>query len=347
MCNTLRIEPPTPYRSQPARKRKNDELTSDAIIDTTENRGIVQIDTQDVPTSTQKAKRCKIMVAGDNFKSAGADVSDKITISDLDEHLKSHQTSAVATPPTSSGPGGKDIKSFFQRLSHQRRPVSKPKPPTSVGTIPPASKQNATSSSGNTSTSLAGPSNLAFLTSQLPLPSDASRLTRSQRIYTIHAGINHTAFVIRPGTEYYLFMDMRAEHQWASFKLNPRSWTKWTHEYNDNLELKNQAMGIPTIRKNPRALVEHLAQIEDEIFSRLLKKYFKCAYFTCFPSTLPLTTGILKPRIPNRPISGRSTVTQWTLVPKSDESSKADLTPNRYVFPAVLLVELLFLLHGS
>ncbi len=69
-------------------------------------------------------------------------------------------------------------------------------------------------------------------------------------------------------------MDMRAELQWVSHKINNRSWTAITHRYDDPLE-ENKSRGIlVTTRKNPRALVEKLGQVEDDVFMRRVKNDF-------------------------------------------------------------------------
>lgn len=78
-------------------------------------------------------------------------------------------------------------------------------------------------------------------------------------------------------------MDMRAEHHWASFKLNNRTWTTLTHKYNDALEKLNKERGIlTTVRKNPLALVNELAKTENHITNRVVKNDFRCTYLIYF-----------------------------------------------------------------
>ena len=74
----------------------------------------------------------------------------------------------------------------------------------------------------------------------------------SQRIYAIHSGIDHMAFVIHSGIEYFLYMDMCVESQWASYKFNNWTWVKVTQEYNNTLENKNKKLRLSTVQKHPR-----------------------------------------------------------------------------------------------
>ena len=67
-------------------------------------------------------------------------------------------------------------------------------------------------------------------------------------------------------------MEMRAERQWASFRMTPPKWVTETSEYNLRLQ-KRQANSIP---KNPRALMDKLILMEMKILERIATKNFKC-----------------------------------------------------------------------
>lgn len=66
--------------------------------------------------------------------------------------------------------------------------------------------------------------------------------------------------------------------------MNPRKWTKATQTYNDLLEEENKTLGLPTSRKNPRALINKLGEVESEILGRLVKGDYKCKCLIIFSS---------------------------------------------------------------
>lgn len=71
---------------------------------------------------------------------------------------------------------------------------------------------------------------------------------------------------------------MRAERKWASYRMNSNKWVVETDEYNKRLEKKNQESNLPTIKKNPRALLEKLAIIEAAVLRRLATNNFVCKF---------------------------------------------------------------------
>jgi hypothetical protein len=101
-------------------------------------------------------------------------------------------------------------------------------------------------------------------------------LTRSERLFSTMTKTNIQSLLINDSAEFFLFMDMRAEKGWASFKMNPRLWVIATNEYNLQLEALNQTKNVPTIHKNPIALVNLLGNIEPKISNRILTNNFLC-----------------------------------------------------------------------
>jgi hypothetical protein len=72
-------------------------------------------------------------------------------------------------------------------------------------------------------------------------------------------------------------MDMRAEAGWVSFGMTSRKWALATLDYNERLEKVCQSKNLSTNKKNPRALVEKLGEIERIIMNRLATGNYKCA----------------------------------------------------------------------
>jgi len=78
-----------------------------------------------------------------------------------------------------------------------------------------------------------------------------------------------------------LFMAMRAERQWASFRMTLQKWVTETMEYNSRLQKED-----PTaIAKNPRALLDKLIAMEVTIIDRVATNNYKCMYTPWYRST--------------------------------------------------------------
>jgi len=107
---------------------------------------------------------------------------------------------------------------------------------------------------------------LKKLSSLLKLP-DSQKLTRSERLFSLATKTDVRSMSIRDDGEFYLFMDMRAENLWASFNMTSCKWVTATQDYNTRLEALNVGRNRPTIKKNPRALLELLGEIEARIIS--------------------------------------------------------------------------------
>lgn len=111
----------------------------------------------------------------------------------------------------------------------------------------------------------------------LPVPADLQKLTKSQRLFTIATGIDVRSLKIATDTEFFLFMTMRKDRQWASFKMTPPKWVVETKAYNARLGAINAKEKTAAIPKNPRALLEKLLAVETDILERIAKQDFKGA----------------------------------------------------------------------
>ncbi|KAG2038698.1 hypothetical protein BDR03DRAFT_821557, partial [Suillus americanus] len=80
-------------------------------------------------------------------------------------------------------------------------------------------------------------------------------MTLSQHFFMITTRIDARAMQISGDVEFHLFMDLRAECAWMSFKMMPRHWAVATETYNHHLEEKNRAIGLKMMKKNPQALL--------------------------------------------------------------------------------------------
>ncbi|KAI0683176.1 hypothetical protein BC835DRAFT_1311202 [Cytidiella melzeri] len=124
---------------------------------------------------------------------------------------------------------------------------------------------------------------LEALSEKLPLPDNMLGLTRSARLFKIHTGIDPTALKIGGGAEYYLFMDLHQQHQWASHRMNSHSYVEVTQLYNDALAIANKNRpDCPTSRKNPCAIMDKLGEVEAEVLDRI-----RCGDFVAKRSGTP------------------------------------------------------------
>lgn len=152
-------------------------------------------------------------------------------------------------------------------------------PPTTiqayfVGTKP-APPNSTAPKLGSSSTS--EPVSNTVDTFDLSVPKGLEKLTKSQCLFTIATGINIRSLKIETDDEFFLFMTMCAERQWASFKMMPTKWAAETKAYNIRLESINAQQQIVTIAKNPRALLEKLVSVESDVLERIAKQDFECS----------------------------------------------------------------------
>jgi hypothetical protein len=111
---------------------------------------------------------------------------------------------------------------------------------------------------------------------QLPVSPDLQRLTPSQRIFSIATRTDIRSLTISGDVEFYLFMRMRAERGWATFKMTSHKWVAETAEFNLRLEKLNTEANRPTIKKNPRALLDKLLSIETKVIERIATNNYIC-----------------------------------------------------------------------
>lgn len=72
-------------------------------------------------------------------------------------------------------------------------------------------------------------------------------------------------------------MEMREEFRWATFEMTPLKYVRATEDYNARLETKNASKNRGSVvKKNPRALMEKLTTIEEQVISRIANNNFKC-----------------------------------------------------------------------
>ncbi|KAH9855088.1 hypothetical protein C2E23DRAFT_725157 [Lenzites betulinus] len=116
-----------------------------------------------------------------------------------------------------------------------------------------------------------GSSQATLVQASLPAPV-ISGMTRSQRLFSVATGIDARSLSFAcsgDSDEFYLFMRLRKEHQWASFRMTPFNWVCAASLYNTELRRLNHERGKSLVSKTPRALMEKLGDIEPDILGRL------------------------------------------------------------------------------
>ncbi|EIW64988.1 uncharacterized protein TRAVEDRAFT_159779 [Trametes versicolor FP-101664 SS1] len=107
--------------------------------------------------------------------------------------------------------------------------------------------------------------------SSLPSPT-ISGLTRSQRLFSVATGVDPRSLSFprnADAEEYFLFMRLRKEQQWASFRMTPFDWVCAASLYNTELQKLNRERGRALVMKTPRALMEKLGELEPDILGRI------------------------------------------------------------------------------
>ncbi|KAJ8596095.1 hypothetical protein M405DRAFT_782130 [Rhizopogon salebrosus TDB-379] len=248
---------------RPMRKRKVDETI---VISETEH----EEDSGQLARDVARKPPRKIMRHSTTSNKVGAPIAGTAPSNQgtpsatLDEYLKPRsrlpycnskalprRSMAVAATSTSLTP------------SHQQPEEPASDTPSPIPLISPVVNTTATTTTTTTTTHDLTP---------IPRPPG---MTRSQHFFTIATRIDARAMQISGDIEFHLFMEMREEFAWISFKMAPKQWALATETYNTRLEAKNHANGLETVRKHPQALLRKLGQIEVVVMNRVAKNDFK------------------------------------------------------------------------
>ncbi|KAI0685312.1 hypothetical protein C8T65DRAFT_592488, partial [Cerioporus squamosus] len=102
-------------------------------------------------------------------------------------------------------------------------------------------------------------------------------LTRSQQVFSLATGLDlrSITFARSEKDAFFLFMNLRKQLQWATYKMTPRDWVAAATLYNHAVEKKNASEGKALVRKTPRALLDKLHEIELAIIHRVSKGNYK------------------------------------------------------------------------
>lgn len=120
---------------------------------------------------------------------------------------------------------------------------------------------------------------IKVLSRRLPAP-PGSTLPPSSQLFSNLTKVHARALAIGRGDEYFLFMDMRAERGWASFKMNNARWAQATQDYNNRLRAKTPpGQHYDGMKKHPRALIDKLASTEAAVLQRINTKDYMCTSF--------------------------------------------------------------------
>ncbi|KAI0712734.1 hypothetical protein C8T65DRAFT_562727, partial [Cerioporus squamosus] len=102
-------------------------------------------------------------------------------------------------------------------------------------------------------------------------------LTRSQQVFSLATGLDPRSITFARSEKdaFFLFMDLRKQLQWATYKMSSRDWVTAATLYNHAVEKKNAAEGRALVRKTPRALLDKLHEVESAIIQRVGKGNYK------------------------------------------------------------------------
>jgi hypothetical protein len=176
-------------------------------------------------------------------------------------------------PQSTNNGGPGSIEAYFRSQHPSNNSNPQPKANT---TSEPSASGSATSTHVK---------NVQLLLTRLSTPlqsPDLQGLTRSQRLFSIATHTDIRSLSISGSPEFFLFMDMRAEKGWASFKMTPRAWVAAANEYNTRLKALGEDKDMLIVQKNPIALVNMLGQLETKISNRILTGNFLCEPYNKF-----------------------------------------------------------------
>ncbi len=88
--------------------------------------------------------------------------------------------------------------------------------------------------------------------------------------------------------EFYLFMDLRKQYQWVTYKMSALAWVQAASLFNTTLENKK---GKSAVRKTPRALMEKLEEVEKVVHHQIKHNDFMCESHTSGGDQLPSVTN--------------------------------------------------------
>lgn len=107
---------------------------------------------------------------------------------------------------------------------------------------------------------------------KLPVGSHLAHFTPTERIFKLGTTVESRGLTIKTNEEFYLFMDMRARHQWISSSMSSLKWVNETANYNKELQALTSENNIqPPVDKYPSALMNKLASIMAGILNWLSK----------------------------------------------------------------------------
>ena len=184
--------------------------------------------------------------------------------------------SDVSTMTTSTS-----SQDFFQTFHRPQQLLS-----NNASTIP---------SSSTGSSSLAAATQPTVNISMPPVPLQLQNMTQSQQVFSIATGIDAHSFTISSKPVFFLFMDMWAERQWASFWMTPNKLVAEVNEYNQRLDVVNQEANLVPVNKHPRALHEMLGKIEQKVIEWITNNNYKCEPILHLTNTPLTSTALFSP----------------------------------------------------
>ncbi|KAI0694249.1 hypothetical protein C8T65DRAFT_585152, partial [Cerioporus squamosus] len=105
-------------------------------------------------------------------------------------------------------------------------------------------------------------------------------LTRSQQVFSLATGLDPRSITFARSEKdaFFLFMNLRKQLQWATYKMTLRDWVTAPTLYNHAVKKKNASDGRALVRKTPRALLDKLHEVELAIIHRVSKGNYQCTF---------------------------------------------------------------------
>ncbi|KAI0066538.1 hypothetical protein BV25DRAFT_1912599 [Artomyces pyxidatus] len=188
--------------------------------------------------------------------------------------LRQTQSDSDANRSASSGGGGRGAAALSggaTRAAGSDVQASIPAPDPSSAALHP---ETETSTMTGLQLPIAFPPAMLPLITRLPLPPTAG-LSRSQALFERVTRIDPRALKIGDDQEFFVFMDLRLQHRWATFSMTSRNAVTAAELFNAAMKAHNDPRGVTTVKKNPSAIIEKLNRVEEMIVKKIKSGNYK------------------------------------------------------------------------
>lgn len=113
---------------------------------------------------------------------------------------------------------------------------------------------------------------------KLPVSEQLKHLTPSERLFTFATRIDVSSLEITVDWEFFLFMEMRGKEKWSTNRMSSHKYMEAANQFNAKLAERARSKNCTFTAKNPRAIVDKLAEVERQVLNRIATGNYKCKW---------------------------------------------------------------------